>query len=55
MRIDILYHITLNIREYVLLGVFTLGDEILNVYGVGDKFVELISDEEFILYGRHEL
>ena len=35
--------------------VFKLGDEVLNVYGVDKNIVECISDEDFMLYERHEL
>ena len=43
--IAIPYHIVLIIREYVLLGGFKLGDDVIYVYGVDAKFVEYIYDE----------
>ena len=50
----ILYHIILIILYYVLLGWFKIGYYVLDVYGVGVKFVECRSEEDFILYDRHE-
>ena len=37
-----------------LLGGLELGDEVLDVYGADKKIVEFRSDEEFMLYDRHE-
>ena len=34
---------------------FEIGDEVLDVYGVDKKIVECISDEDFMLYYRHQL
>ena len=53
--IEIYHHIILILGDSVLLGGFELGDEVLGVYGVVAKFVEYISDEEFILYDRKKL
>ena len=53
--IAIFYHIILVIGSYVLLGGFELGDEVLDVYGVDKQIVESRSDEDFMLYDRHEL
>ena len=47
--------IYLIIGSYVLLGVLKLGDGVLDVYGLDANFLELRSDEDFILYDRHEL
>ena len=55
MLIYIFYHIILIIGESVLFGGFKVGDEVRDVFGVDGKFVEFISDEDFILYDRHEL
>ena len=54
MIIAILYLIILIIRSYVLLGGFKLGDEVLDVYGVDKKILECRSDEDFMLYDKHE-
>ena len=53
--IEIYYTIILILGDSVLLGGFKIGYEVLSVFGVDDKFVECRSDEDFILYGRHEL
>ena len=37
-----------------MLGIFELEDEALDVSGVDAKFLEWISDGEFIFYDRHE-
>ena len=55
MLIYIFYQIVLILGESVLLGGFELGDEVLDVYGVDAKDLECISDEDLILYDRHEL
>ena len=54
MLIDILYQIILIIGDYFLLGGFKLGDEVLGVYGMDAKILECRSDEDFILYNRHD-
>ena len=38
----------------VFLGGFELEVEVLDVFGVNNKFVEWRSDEDFIFYDRHE-
>ena len=55
MLISISYHIIMILGDSILLGVFELGDDVLDVYGVDEKFVELVYDEDFILIHRHEL
>ena len=40
---------------FLLLGGFELGYEVLDIFGVDAKFVECGSDEDSILYDRHEL
>ena len=52
--IAIPYPIIVILGDYFLLGGFELGDEGLGVYGVDAKFLECRSDEDFILYNRHE-
>ena len=54
MLIYIFYHIILILGDSVLLGGFKLGDKAPGVYGVDAKFIECISDDDFILYDRHE-
>ena len=54
MLITIFYQIILVIGSSVLLGGFELGDEVLDVYGV-EKNCKCSSDEDFLLYERHEL
>ena len=54
MLISIFYQIIMIIGEFVFLGGFELGDEVLGVYGVDAKYVECRSDEYYILYDRHE-
>ena len=38
-----------------MLGGFELGDEVLDICGVEKTIVECRSDEDFMLYDRHEL
>ena len=52
--IYIFYKIIMILGESILLGASKLGDEVLGVYCVDTKNIECISDEEFMLYGRHE-
>ena len=40
--------------DYLLLGGFKLGDEVLGVFDVNAKFVECRYDEDFILFEIHE-
>ena len=54
MLIEISNNIIRILGKYVLLGGFKLGDEVLDVYGVDEKFVECRYDEYFILYVRYE-
>ena len=51
--IYILYQIILIIEYSVLLGGLELVYEVPNVYGVYARYIEFISDEDSILYGRH--
>ena len=53
MMIYIFYQIILILVESILLGGFTLIDEVLNVYGVDAKYIEFRSDEDFIVYDRY--
>ena len=53
MLIYILYNIIIILGYSVFLGGLKLGDEFLDIYGVDTKFVECISDEDFILYDIH--
>ena len=55
MLIEISYKIILSLGDSVLLGGFELGYKVLDIFCVDEKFVELRSDEYFILYDRHEL
>ena len=54
MLIAIYYQIIMNIGYSGLLRGFKHGYEVLDVYGVGAKFVECRYGEYFILYARHE-
>ena len=54
MLVAISYQIILILGDSVLFGGFKLGDEVLDVYGVDKKFGECRSDEESILYDKHE-
>ena len=42
------------IGDSLLLGVFELGDETLDVYCMDAKFSQCRSDGDFIFYDRHE-
>ena len=42
------------IGDSVFLGGFKIGDEILDVFGMDENFVECRSDKDFTLYERHE-
>ena len=53
MLISMLYQIILILGSSVLLSGSELGYEVIDVYGVGAKYLECISDEYFILYDRH--
>ena len=53
MMISIFYQIILILVESILLGGFTLIDEVLNVYGVDAKYIEFRSYEDFIVYDRY--
>ena len=35
-----------------MLGGFKIGDVVIDVYSMDEKFVECISDEDFIFYDR---
>ena len=50
MLIDILYQIILFIGDPILLGRFKLGDEVLDVSGLGSIFSGHGADGDFILY-----
>ena len=52
--VSIYHQIIMILGEYILLGGFKLGEEVLDFFGVEEKFVEFRSDEDFILYDRHE-
>ena len=54
MLIAIFYQIILILGYSVLLGGFRIGNEFLDVYGVDAKILECRSDEDLILYYRHE-
>ena len=48
MLIEICYQIIMILGYYVLLGVFKLGYEVLDVYGVAIKFLECIYYDDII-------
>ena len=52
--IVISHQIILIIGDFVLLGGFEPGDEILDIFGVYEKCVECRSDGDFIFYERNE-
>ena len=54
MLIEFYHQIILILGESVLLGEFELGYEVLDIYGVDAKILECRSDEDFVLYERHE-
>ena len=54
MLISIYYQIIMIIRDSYMLCGLKHGYEVLDVYGVGAKFVECRYDEYFILYAGHE-
>ena len=55
MMIAVFYLIIILLIYSVLLSVFGLGDEVLDVSVVDAKFSGYISDGDFILDGRYEL
>ena len=55
MLIEISYQIILILKDSVLLGGLELEDEVLDVYGTNANFLECRSDEDSILYDRHQL
>ena len=55
MLIEIYYQIILVLCDYVLLSVFKHGDRVLDVFDMDENILECRSDEDFILYDRHEL
>ena len=54
MLVSIFHQIIMIIGESVLLGGLEPGDEVFDVYGVDAKYLECSSDEDSILYDRHE-
>ena len=55
LLVAIYYQLILILGESVLLGGFQLGEDLIDVFCVEKTFVEYRSDENFILYDRHEI
>ena len=53
MLIEIYFQIILVIVGSVLLSGLKIGDEVLDVFGVDENFVECRYDEDFSLYDRN--
>ena len=55
MLISVLYQILLFVGYPILLGGFKLGDEVLDLSGLGAIFIGHGADGDFILDDSHEL
>ena len=55
MLVSVFYQLLLFIGDPILLGVFKLGDEFLDLSGLGAIFFGHFADSDLILDDRHEL